>query len=130
MKKYLTLAAAIAVSGCATIVSGTSQEIHVQVVDNANNQPLHGVACTVFDGGGASYNMSTNPATITVSKGNGAIRIDCKKAGYKQMNMAVGDSFNAVTVVNVLFWPGFIVDAASGAYKSYPSHYVVSMQKQ
>lgn len=129
MKKIMSLAAALAISGCATIVSGTTQDINVQVIDNANNQPLHGVSCTVFDGAGASQHITANPAVVTVAKGNGAIRIDCKKAGYKQMNMSVGDSFDAVTVVNVLFWPGFIVDAASGAYKKYPSHYVVSMQK-
>ena len=83
----------------------------------------------MYDGSGASHVISSNPGQATVSKARGSIRIDCKKSGYTQLNMAVGESFNAVTVVNVLFWPGFIVDAMTGAYKDLPSHYVVSMKK-
>ncbi|XVN44021.1 MAG: hypothetical protein RCG16_08350 [Rickettsia hoogstraalii] len=51
-----------------------------------------------------------------------------QKEGYKQLNIAVGDNFNSVTLINVLFWPGFIVDALSGSYKKYPSHYLVAME--
>jgi len=75
------------------------------------------------------YVTHSNPATVMVNRGHGTINIDCSKPGYTQLNFAVGNSFNAVTIVNVLFWPGFIVDAASGSMKKYPSHYVVSMKK-
>lgn len=60
---------------------------------------------------------------------SGGIQVQCRKDGYRQLNTAVGDDFNAVTLVNVLFWPGFIVDAVSGSYTKYPSHYLVSMEK-
>ena len=129
MKKIALMLGALILSGCATIFSGTSQTINVKVVDAGNQQLLSNVSCTVSDGNGITHSIVTNPSAISVSKGNGAIRIDCKKAGYKQLNMAVGDSFNALTVVNVLFWPGFIVDAVSGAYKKYPSHYQINMEK-
>lgn len=129
MKKLAVMLGALILSGCATIFSGTSQTINVKVIDASNQQLLSNVSCTVSDGNGITHSIITNPAAISVSKGNGAIRIDCKKAGYKQLNMAVGDSFNALTVVNVLFWPGFIVDAVSGAYKKYPSHYQINMEK-
>jgi hypothetical protein len=71
----------------------------------------------------------SNPGSAIVSRSNGSLQVNCKKEGYIQLNTAVGDSFNSTTLVNVLFWPGFIVDAVTGAYKKYPSHYVVSMEK-
>lgn len=129
MKKLCVLLGTIILTGCATIFSGTSQTINVKVVDTSNQQLLSDVSCVVSDGNGVSHSILSNPSAINVSKGSGAIRIDCKKAGYRQLNMSVGDSFNALTVVNVLFWPGFIVDAVSGAYKKYPSHYQINMEK-
>lgn len=129
MKKAILSLSAIVLTGCATVFSGTSQTINVKVVDSSNQQLLSNISCVVSDGNGATHSIVTNPSAISVSKGNGAIRIDCQKAGYKQLNMAVGDSFNALTIVNVLFWPGFIVDAVSGAYKKYPSHYQINMEK-
>ena len=119
---------ALTLSSCATIFSGTTQNIHVKVIDTNNNE-VPNPHCVVYDGSGASHVLSSNPGEVNVSKARGNVRIDCKKAGYTQLNMAVGESFNGVTVVNVLFWPGFIVDAMTGAYKDLPSHYVVSMKK-
>jgi hypothetical protein len=45
------------------------------------------------------------------------------------VNFGVGDSFNSVTLINILFWPGFIVDGVSGATHEYPSHISVYMKK-
>ncbi|WP_410542807.1 hypothetical protein [Wolbachia endosymbiont of Tetranychus urticae] len=52
-----------------------------------------------------------------------------KKEDYKKLNVMVGESFNSVTLLNLLWLPGFAVDAITGAYKQYPSHYVVNMTK-
>lgn len=127
-KKIISLIMVIALTGCATIFSGTTQDINVKVVDK-NQQEIPGAICEIKDGSGASYTLPSNPGIIKVSKANGSVTINCSKAGYKQSNTLVGDSFNAVTLVNVLFWPGFIVDAVSGAYKKLPTHYVVTMDK-
>ncbi len=117
------------ISGCATIFSGSTQKINIKVSEPGSSEPLTGISCTVLDPNGSHIVLLSNPSTINVSRGEGAIQISCKKEGYHQLNMAVGDSFNAVTIVNVLFWPGFIVDAVSGSYKKYPSHYLVTMEK-
>lgn len=50
-------------------------------------------------------------------------------ATYKQLNMMVGESFNRATLLNILWLPGFAIDAVTGAYKQYPSHYVVTMEE-
>lgn len=41
----------------------------------------------------------------------------------------VGESFNKVVLLNLLWLPGFVVDTVTGAYKQYPSHYVVTMEE-
>lgn len=125
----LLLSTSLVLQGCATVFSGTTQSINIQVVDSATNTLLTGCQCMVIDGSGGRQLLTTNPAVLTVSKAQGGVQVTCEKAGYRQLNTGVGDSFNAVSIVNVLFWPGFIVDAATGAYKKLPSHYVVSMQK-
>jgi uncharacterized protein YceK len=38
--------------GCATVFSGTSQNINVKVIDSQTNTPLDNVSCTVTDGSG------------------------------------------------------------------------------
>ncbi|RZI47440.1 hypothetical protein EDM53_02010 [Rickettsiales endosymbiont of Peranema trichophorum] len=115
---------------CATLISGTSQNISVKVVDSSTNENLADVKCTVTDGKGLTYVLNTNPGHILVHKGNGPLHPDCRKEGYVQKSFGMGDSFNAVTIANVLFWPGFIVDAASGAMKDYPSHMTIIMERK
>lgn len=134
MNNFKKFAAAIIIpailSGCATIVSGTTQQIQFQAIDEKTNETLDNVTCSVVDGRGVQYRVAGNPGHFTATKGNGALTPTCRKDGYKQTSVGVGDSFNAVTLVNVIFWPGFIVDAMSGAMKDYPSHMTVYMQKQ
>ncbi len=129
LKLSLLFLAILSLCGCATVLTGTMQTIHIKVIDADTCQPLDCCRCTVTDGNGGTYAVVGNPATVKVCRGQGPILVECKKEGYRQLNTAVGDSFNAVTLVNVLFWPGFIVDAISGCYKKYPSHYVVTMEK-
>lgn len=129
LKITTLLTAALLTSGCATIFSGTTQTISVQAVDQGTNQPLTDISCTIADSKGMIYPVAGNPGSILVTKGNGALIPTCKKAGYVQTSFGVGDSFNGVTFVNVLFWPGFLVDAATGATSKYPSHIKIVMEK-
>lgn len=123
------LTACLALAGCATVFSGSTQTVNFKVVDG-NGNLLPGAICTVYDPAGSRYALTHNPGSVVLSRGQGALRVECHKKGYHQVNTAVGDNFNPTTLVNVLFWPGFIVDAASGAYKKYPSHYLVTMEKK
>jgi hypothetical protein len=123
-------ASATLLSSCATIFTGTTQNINFQAVDSANNEPLKNVVCVVRNGNGMTYPVSSNPGTIRVEKGEGALTPDCKAAGYKQTSYAVGENFNSVALVNVLFWPGFLVDMATGSMHKYPSHMTTMMQKE
>lgn len=117
-------------TSCATIVSGTNQNIYIKVVDSATNEALSDVKCTVRDSKGVTYVLNTNPGEIFVHKGNGPLHPTCNRDGYVQKSVATGDSFNAMTVANVIFWPGFLVDACTGAMKSYPSHMTIIMERR
>ncbi len=129
LKKLLKLLPVLALVGCATIFTGTTQTINLQAIDAQTSQPLSGVSCTIADGKGMIYSIPSNPGSVLVTKGAGGITPNCRKDGYVQKSFGVGDSFNAVTMINILFWPGFIVDAMTGSMHKYPSHITVVMEK-
>lgn len=118
----------LSLAGCATVFTGTTQRIDVQAVDNTSHQPISGARCTVIDGQGAELIVGSNPGSVVVTKGKGALNVRCIRRGYTQKQVGVGQSFNAWTIVNVLFWPGVLVDAATGAIQKYPSHITVLME--
>lgn len=116
-------------SGCATIVTGTTQPIHVQVIDCRTHEIIPGAMCSLSDNKGHNYLVNSNPGTAIVNKGQGALIAHCERPGYRQKEVGVGQSFNAWTIANVIvFWPGVFVDAMSGAMQKYPSHVTVLME--
>lgn len=115
-------------TGCASIVTGTTQTLNVQVLDAQSEQMLSGAQCNIVDGDGRTYKVIGNPGAVVVTKGRGALSVNCKKPGYRQSQLGVGQSFNAWTFANVIFWPGVLVDAATGAIQKYPSHVTVLME--
>lgn len=129
--KKLVLASAVALSlataGCATVLTGTTQDVNVQAINSKTHQVIPGARCTVTDGAGQAFPVGGNPGRVILTKGKGALNVKCAKSGYKQGRIGVGQSFNAFSVVNVLFWPGLLVDAATGAIQKYPSHITVLM---
>jgi hypothetical protein len=118
----------VALSGCATIFSSADQKLSVTISDTDGN-PVDDHGCKVYPTNGSSYPLVGNPAVITVSKSSGGLNFVCSKKGYKQTNQASVTGFNPVTLVNILFWPGFIVDGITGAYKTHPSNVFIQMQK-
>jgi hypothetical protein len=128
--RILVFVLSLILSSCATVFTGTSQNISLQAVDVETNKPIEGpISCTLTDSKGVSYIIPTNPGSVLVKKEYGPITPMCKKDGYVQRNFGVGSSFNAVSVVNILFWPGFLVDAATGSMHKYPSHITVFMER-
>ncbi len=125
----LMLSTIVLLTGCfATILSGSTQEIKMKVVDD-NDNLVEKVKCVIRDPSETNHSLTSNPGTVVIHRGSGSLFVDCKKEDYKQLNVIVGESFNSVTLLNLLWLPGFAVDAITGAYKQYPSHYVVNMTK-
>ena len=116
--------------GCATISGGSAQRIEVKVVDAKNQELIDRVSCVISDDKGDRYQIKDgNPGNVLVQRNSRDLTIVCKKPGYRQLNTSIGKDFDKKSLWNVLFWPGAVVDGATGAYKKYPSHYVVSMEK-
>lgn len=119
----------LAVGGCATIVSGTSQVIHVQAIDKITHKVIPNAKCTLTNNKGVVFPIQSNPGTVLVNKEYGGLTANCVAKGYKQNAVGTGESFNAWTLVDIIFWPSFFIDAATGAAKKYPSHITVLMQR-
>src|SRR5258708_2131619 len=122
------ISASLILPGCATVMSGTTQNISVQAINKQDNQLIPGTVCTIADGKGRVYAVNSNPGTVMVTKGQGKLDVQCHKPGYHQTQVGIGQNFNAWTVADVMFWPGALVDAATGAIQKYPSHITVLMQ--
>jgi hypothetical protein len=92
-------------TGCATIFSGEPQSLTL------NSDPS-----------GARYQYGPyagqTPDTIAAARDSLAHVAVFKLAGYEEKTVPVQTGIQGVTWVNILFWPGFIVDFATGnAYK-------------
>ena len=105
-----------AVSGCATIVKGTTQQVSV-TTDPA------GAMCR-FDRKGSMVGVvNPTPGTVSVSKGWGDLDVTCSKDGHEDATALMTASFQAMTLGNVLLGGiiGIIIDASSGAMVEYPT---------
>ena len=88
-------------SGCATIFSGGPESITMQ-----------------SDPPGATYQygpyQGKTPDTLAVARGSLSHFAIFSKAGYEQKTVPVETGIQGVTWVDILFWPGFIVDFVTG----------------
>ena len=111
----------VALSGCATIIKGTTQSISV------NSEPAAGAACTLTSSEGTWY--VTTPGSVTVHKTKNDITAVCKKDGYEVATQAIPSHFNGATFGNILAGGliGVGVDAASGANYTYPAETMVTL---
>lgn len=123
-KQLLVGTAICLLSGCATIVSGTDQQLSVDTPD------VVGARCSLTDTKSGTWTIEETPGTATVVKGNGPMKISCKKAGYKTGAIVLQETVAAPVLGNVILGGGvgILVDAASGAAQNYPESATVWME--
>jgi hypothetical protein len=127
----LSLAAILGISsltGCASIVSGTSQVVSVETLHSSGN--VAGATCKLENDKGVYY--VTTPGTVTVHRAYGDMNVKCEKPGFDAGLASVKSSTKAMMAGNIVFG-GFIgagVDAASGAAYDYPALFQVMMGQQ
>ena len=102
---------------CATLTSGTSQSILVDVL----NAP--GASCQGTDNAGKQYVWPDTPYSATVQKGDGPMTLICKKEGFETTTMTFDEGIAGATFGNIILGGGIgiFVDAVSGAAQEYPS---------
>ena len=92
---------------CATIISGTSQDIFI----DSNPE-----GATIYEGG---LKVGRTPASITVKKsGFSDKEISLSLEGYERRTFILQKSFDAVAILNFLGF-GWVIDFVTGAIYKY-----------
>jgi hypothetical protein len=122
--KYAALAAllcASGLSGCATIIDGTTQPVSV------NTTPQDGAKCTLVNSQGTWY--VTTPGSTTVHKTKNDMTVSCTKDGFAGGETLAKSHFGGATAGNVIAGGivGIGIDAASGANYYYNSPITVDL---
>jgi uncharacterized protein YceK len=103
-------------SGCATVTQGTSQPLTI------NTDPT-GASCTIKKDDQTLGVVNPTPGTVQVEKGWGALTVACQKEDHvdeeaRHDSEVQGWTFGNIIIGGVI---GFVIDAASGAMRKYPS---------
>src|SRR5258706_3196851 len=101
------IALGFALSGCASIVRGTSQTIAI------TSPPTTGANCQLTSAQG-NWSVMT-PGTVTVQRSKENVTIRCTKAGWQEGFSSIPSNFEGWTVGNIIFGGviGVGVDAAT-----------------
>ena len=73
--------------------------------------------------------VGRTPSSITVANPSGNV-ITLQKSGYYTGESSIPTHFQGVGFLNIFFWPGFIVDAATGDMHAVDSNVSVALRKK
>ena len=123
--KVAALAALVITTGCASIVSGTSQIVSVETMSEAGK--VDGASCKLENDKGVYF--VTTPGTVTVRRAYGDMSVKCEKAGFPTGLASIKSKTKGMMAGNILFGGviGAGVDAASGAAYDYPVLFQIKM---
>jgi len=122
MLKALCAVPFLLLSGCATIINGTSQSMTV-----ATSPP--NATCAV-DRMGERIGMVQTPGSLRVDKSKNSLTVTCAKPGYQTASVTRSPSFSLVTLGNAIAGGviGVGVDFATGANFKYPEEVQMGLQ--
>lgn len=113
-------------SGCASIVSGTNQNLTVET-RSKEGQPVISANCKLSNNKGTWY--VTSPGSVVVSRSYENLLVNCEKADQAPGLASIKSSTKGMAFGNILFGGviGAGVDIASGAAYDYPTMITVLM---
>jgi len=129
MKNFVRMAIAglcvIWLSGCASIVNGTKQNVSVDTGRVAN------ASCSLQNSKGKWY-INRTPGSTTVHRAYSDLQVKCTKRGYTTVNRTVKSKTKAMAFGNLVFGGliGAGIDSVNGAAYDYPEQITVPMHKQ
>ncbi len=127
VKKFSVLVfAAVALQGCASIVSGTTQPLSVET-RGADGVNIAAASCKLSNDKGKWF--VNTPGSVSVSRSFNDMIVDCSKEKFGPGVAVVKSSTKAMAAGNILFGGliGVGVDMASGAAYDYPNIITVEM---
>ncbi len=117
----LLLLAGTLLSGCASVIDGTSQVITV-----ATDPPA--ATCSAFRQGAPLFQTSAGHSRAIVSKSRHAIDLTCTAPGFEDTSVAVNSSISAMGVASMATFDFGITDYATGALNKYPDSVTVTLK--
>ena len=104
---FLVLILPFLLTQCATLTSGTSQSILVDVLN------AQGAFCRGTDNRGRQYVWADTPSSATVHKGDGPMTLICEKEGFEKTTMTFDEGLTGATFGNIILGGGIgiLVDA-------------------
>ena len=118
----LAVAAFTALSGCATIVKGTTQSVAL------DTPGASGAKCTLTSSSVGSVTLVT-PASVVLQKGSESVRVTCKKECFDDGVGLIASGTEVMAAGNILLGGplGLGVDAVSGAMNKYNEQNLITM---
>src|ERR1700757_662302 len=107
VRVFLMILFAFSVTGCASIFTGQYDPVTFSSEPQGATVVINGVA------------YGKTPTTFNMKRGFGVQTAQLSLDGYQPRTVMVTNTFNLVTLLDILFWPSFIVDAATGSMMSY-----------
>ena len=108
MKNILVLSAlAVSLSGCATIFTGSTDNLTFKSIPDGAKVEVNG------------NSIGRTPISSPIKRSLTPPQVQLKLDGYESKNITLQNGFNGVSILNIFFWPGFIVDAATGTLMKY-----------
>ena len=114
MRKFSVVAALVTLTGCSSIIEGTSQTLTI------NTNPA-GATCVLNRNGQVIGQIQSTPGGIVVEKAKHDINVVCNKEGYLEATYFNKSDVAGATVGNVILGGGigWAIDSASGADNKY-----------
>jgi len=115
--------AGLSLAGCATLVTGTSQDIAV------STPPVSGATCELSNAEGI-WTVVT-PAVAHVQRGHEVMEVECSRPGYEDAQATIPSHFENWTVGDAATAGlGVAVDAYSGAMNRYQHSIQIPLQPE
>src|SRR5215467_12720978 len=95
MIRWLFVAFALLLSGCATITRGTTQTVSI------TTPGVPDASCTLTSST-VGTKVVTTPATITLEKGRESVAVHCTKQCYTDGTGVIASDFEAMTMGNII----------------------------
>ena len=123
--RVLAVIAVIFLSGCSSIIEGTSQEIVV-------NTTPEGASCSLMREGVSIGKIDPTPGAATIKKTKHDMTIICTKKGYEEASYFNKSDVAGATVGNIILGGGigWAIDSASGADNKYTSPVNIVLNKK
>jgi hypothetical protein len=114
IRKTLLMLPLLALSACATMFGDSSDQLTIRSNDPAAKLIVNG------------NQVGTGSAVYSLRRGKEA-NITASKPGCSDTTISTDKSMVGAAWLNILFWPGFIVDAATGRmFEADPTSYTVN----